>query len=38
MLWDVLKDKLDRFALNLSIEQQQRLCIARLSAITPEMF
>ena len=37
MLWDVLKDKLDRFALNLSIEQQQRLCIARLSAITPEI-
>jgi phosphate transport system ATP-binding protein len=37
MLWDVLKDKLDRFALNLSLEQQQRLCIARLAAIRPEI-
>lgn len=37
MLWDILKDKLNRFALNLSVEQQQRLCIARLSAITPEI-
>jgi len=37
MLWDVLKDKLDRFALNLSLEQQQRLCIARLGAVKPEI-
>jgi len=37
MLWDTLKDKLDRFALNLSLEQQQRLCIARLMAITPDV-
>lgn len=37
MLWDVLKDKLDRFALNLSLEQQQRLCIARLMAVTPDV-
>ncbi len=36
-LWDVLKDKLDRSALNLSLEQQQRLCIARLMAVTPEV-
>ena len=36
-LWDVLKDKLDRSALNLSLEQQQRLCIARLVAVTPEV-
>ena len=36
-LWDVLKDKLDCFALNLSLEQQQRLCIARLVAVTPEV-
>ena len=34
-LWDILKDKLDHFALNLSLEQQQRLCIARLVAVTP---
>ena len=37
MLWDALKDKLDRFALNLSLEQQQRLCIARLAAVKPEI-
>ncbi|MFA5159258.1 MAG: phosphate ABC transporter ATP-binding protein PstB [Candidatus Omnitrophota bacterium] len=36
-LWDILKDKLDRSALNLSLEQQQRLCIARLVAVTPEV-
>ncbi len=36
-LWDVLKDKLDRSALNLSLEQQQRLCIARLMAVMPEV-
>jgi phosphate transport system ATP-binding protein len=34
-LWDILKDKLDHSALNLSLEQQQRLCIARLMAVTP---
>jgi phosphate transport system ATP-binding protein len=37
MLWDTLKDKLGRFALSLSLEQQQRLCIARLAAVTPEI-
>jgi phosphate transport system ATP-binding protein len=36
-LWDILKDKLDHFALNLSLEQQQRLCIARVAAVTPEV-
>ncbi len=36
-LWDDLKDRLDRFALNLSLEQQQRLCIARLIAVTPDI-
>jgi phosphate transport system ATP-binding protein len=36
-LWDVLKDKLDSSALNLSLEQQQRLCIARLAAVTPDV-
>jgi len=36
-LWDDLKDKLNRFALNLSLEQQQRLCIARLLAVTPDV-
>jgi phosphate transport system ATP-binding protein len=37
MLWDDLKDQLDRLATNLSLEQQQRLCIARLLAIKPEV-
>jgi phosphate transport system ATP-binding protein len=37
MLWDKLKDRLDRSALYLSLEQQQRLCIARLVAVTPEI-
>jgi len=36
-LWDTLKDKLDRSALFLSGEQQQRLCIARLIAVEPEV-
>lgn len=36
-LWDDLKDKLDRSAINLSGEQQQRLCIARTIAISPEI-
>jgi phosphate transport system ATP-binding protein len=37
MLWDALKDRLDRPALELSAEQQQRLCIARLVAVEPEV-
>ena len=36
-LWDTLKDRLDRNALELSGEQQQRLCIARLLAVKPEV-
>jgi phosphate transport system ATP-binding protein len=36
-LWDELKDRLDQNALGLSGEQQQRLCIARLVAIEPEI-
>jgi len=36
-LWDVLKDRLNYSALNLSLEQQQRLCIARLVAVTPDV-
>jgi len=37
LLWDELKDQLGTNALNLSLEQQQRLCIARLLAIIPEV-
>ena len=36
-LWDDLKDKLHVSALSLSGEQQQRLCIARLIAVEPEI-
>lgn len=36
-LWDELKDRLARSALRLSLEQQQRLCIARLLAVQPEV-
>jgi phosphate transport system ATP-binding protein len=36
-LWDELKDRLDDNALRLSGEQQQRLCIARLLAVEPEI-
>jgi len=36
-LWDELKDKLDKSALNLSLEQKQRLCIARLVAVRSEV-
>jgi phosphate transport system ATP-binding protein len=36
-LWDELKDKLETGALSLSGEQQQRLCIARLIAVEPEI-
>lgn len=37
LLWDELKDKLNRSALTLSLEQKQRLCIARLIAVKPEI-
>ena len=36
-LWEELKDRLDRNALALSAEQQQRLCISRLLAVGPEV-
>ncbi|HCJ66159.1 MAG TPA: phosphate ABC transporter ATP-binding protein [Elusimicrobia bacterium] len=36
-LWDELKDKLKKPALSLSLEQQQRLCLARLLAVEPEV-
>ena len=36
-LWDEVKDKLDQNALTLSGEQQQRLCIARLAVVEPEV-
>ena len=36
-LWDELKDRLDENALKLSGEQQQRLCIARLISVEPEI-
>lgn len=37
LLWDELKDKLKKPALRLSLEQKQRLCIARLIAVRPEV-
>jgi len=37
MLWDDLKDKLSSSALSLSLEQQQRLCIARLLPVKPDI-
>lgn len=37
LLWDELKDKLSMPALRLSLEQKQRLCIARLIAVRPEV-
>jgi phosphate transport system ATP-binding protein len=37
LLWKDLKDKLDQNAISLTLEQQQRLCIARLLAVKPEI-
>ncbi|MFA5157359.1 MAG: phosphate ABC transporter ATP-binding protein PstB [Candidatus Omnitrophota bacterium] len=37
LLWDELKDRLDKPALRLSLEQKQRLCIARLIAVKPDI-
>jgi phosphate transport system ATP-binding protein len=36
-LWEDLKDRLNENALNLSVGQQQRLCMARCLAISPEV-
>ncbi|MBF0331943.1 MAG: phosphate ABC transporter ATP-binding protein [Candidatus Omnitrophica bacterium] len=37
LLWDELKDKLKSSAMSLSLEQKQRLCIARLIAVKPDV-
>lgn len=37
LLWEDLKDKLRKSALSLSLEQKQRLCIARLIAVKPDI-
>jgi phosphate transport system ATP-binding protein len=37
LLWDDIKDKLRKSALTLTLEQQQRLCIARLIAVAPRI-
>src|SRR3989338_3505959 len=37
LLWEDLKDKLNHLATNLSLEQQQKLCIARLLVVKPEV-
>jgi phosphate transport system ATP-binding protein len=36
-LWDVMKDRLDRRATDLQLEQQQKLCIARLLPLKPKI-
>jgi phosphate transport system ATP-binding protein len=36
-LWEPLKDRLNDSALSLPLDQQQRLCIARLLAVEPEV-
>lgn len=37
MLWDQVKDRLDRPATSLSLEEQQKLCIARLIPMKPDI-
>lgn len=36
-MWDELKDRLDRPAISLSLEKQQKLCIARLLPLKPKL-
>lgn len=36
-VWEVVKDNLDNSALGLSLGEQQRLCIARVLAVEPEV-
>jgi len=37
LLWDAVKDRLDRTATELSLEEQQKLCIARLLPVKPKV-
>jgi len=37
LLWDTVKDKLNGSAMGLSLEEQQKLCIARLLPVKPEV-
>ncbi|MFC1662417.1 phosphate ABC transporter ATP-binding protein [Gemmatimonadota bacterium] len=37
LLWDTVKDRLDRQATRLSLEEQQKLCIARLLPVKPKV-
>jgi len=37
LLWDAVKDRLDRKATELSLEEQQKLCIARLLPVKPKV-
>ncbi len=37
LLWDAVKDRLDRKATELSLEEQQKLCIARLLPVKPSV-
>ena len=37
LLWDAVKDHLDRKAIELSLEEQQKLCIARLLPVKPRV-
>lgn len=37
LLWDQIKDRLDRKATGLSLEEQQKLCIARLLPVKPSI-
>ena len=37
LLWDTVKDRLDRPGIGLSLEEQQKLCIARLLPVKPSL-